>query len=127
MRWRNVREGRPTEADANRHDEVLVVRSDGAKQSVQWHNLNEDVEWWAPFEELPDPPKPEKKWRSFNDVESLHLIGRVVHRKSGYRAMIKGVSEGKVYCQGQRLTLQELLNSHVFVDDGLPCGVEVTE
>jgi hypothetical protein len=94
---------------------------------VQWHNLHEDVEWWAPFEELPDPPKPQKKWRPFNDVESLYLIGRVVHSKSGYRAMITGVGEGRVYCQGQRVALQDLLDSHVFIDDGSPCGVEITE
>jgi hypothetical protein len=126
MRWRHVREGRPTAADANRHDEVIVVRPDGAKQSVQWHNLHEDVEWWAPFEELPDPPKPEKKWRPFNDAEAICLIGRVVHSTSGYRAMITGAGEGRVYCQGQRVALQDLLSSHVFADDGSPCGVEVT-
>jgi hypothetical protein len=131
MRWRHVREGRPTAADANRHDEVLVVRPDGTKQSVQWHNLHEYVEWWAPFDELPDPstthPMPKKKWRPFNDVEALSLIGKVVHSRRHVRAMITGVGAGKVYCDGHRPTYQELLDGFVFVEDGSPCGVEVTE
>jgi hypothetical protein len=38
--------------------------------------------------------------------------------------MITSVMDDMVYCQGQKITLQALFDTHTFADDGSPCGVE---
>ena len=135
MRWRHVREGRPTAADANRHDEVIVVRPDGAKQSVQWHNLHEDVEWWAPFEELPDPPNPEKKWRPFNDAaEFAPCADKWIARAHKENTTIRGAYRPTGYddhgiwvvIETTRQTYRELFDQGRRFADGSVFGVEVT-
>jgi len=122
MRWRHVREGRPTAADANRHDEVIVARPDGAKQSVQWHNLHEDVEWWAPFEELPDPPKP--KYRPFVNAIEFHRYRDRWIATPGSKILRRVDHYNDLGVNG--MAWESLFRNRTF-EDGSPCGVEVSE
>jgi hypothetical protein len=70
-----------------------------------------------------EPPKPNKRYRPFNEAEATRLVGRVVRDETGCRAMITAVFRDWVHFQGNRISTQKLFQTCTF-DDGSRCGVE---
>ena len=69
-----------------------------------------------------DPPEPQ--YRPYNAAELKETIGKLVDGVAGYRAMITGACGDSVYCQGQRVPADKLLENHAWTDGG-KCGVKV--
>jgi hypothetical protein len=74
-----------------------------------------------------DPPKPpEPQYRPYNDAELIQTIGKLVDGVKGYRAMITGACGDAVYCQGQKVSAEDLLKDHAWTD-GSRCGVRIEQ
>jgi hypothetical protein len=73
-----------------------------------------------------DPPAPpEPQYRPYTASELEQLVGKVV-RGPGYVAMITGAKGHAVYCQGQVVSADQLLENHAWLDGG-KCGVKVDQ
>jgi hypothetical protein len=112
--WRFVQAGEAFDDRAKFWNCVMEHYSD----TVRCKSYQENSVYIVPI----DPPEPQ--YRPYNAAELIQTVGKLVDGVSGYRAMITGACGDSVYCQGQRVSSDQLLKNHAWTDGG-KCGVKV--
>ena len=86
-----IRHRRPTEADANAVDHVLVWSRQTPSSEWQWfadsYQNVEEGEWWKPIDQTPPPEKPqedEEMVLTFNVTEVQRVAVRVTKEDAEY-------------------------------------------